>query len=132
MVHKEKKEIWTKIFELFLESKHGILFHCSAGKDRTGVVAAITEYALGFDKEAIYKDYLLTNENPLYYKVIAERYQGEQKEAFLANYAARKEYLDATFDEIDKLYGSVDCFLKEICELDESKISKLRDKYLRQ
>ena len=43
---------------------------------------------------------------------------------------SNKEYLDATFDEIDKVYGSVDKFFKECCSLDDNKLKALRDKYL--
>ena len=40
----------------------GVVFHCSAGKDRTGVLAALILEVLGVDAETIVADYLLTNE----------------------------------------------------------------------
>ena len=40
----------------------GVVFHCSAGKDRTGVLAALLLEVLGVDAETIMADYLLTNE----------------------------------------------------------------------
>jgi len=39
-----------------------VLVHCTAGKDRTGVVCACVQYALGMTKDAIFADYLLSAE----------------------------------------------------------------------
>ena len=132
IVGREKKQAWTKIFKLLLKNNNkGILYHCSSGKDRTGVLTAVILYALGFDKETIYKDYLLTNESPLYYKEhVPEALSEEQKKTFLEYFEARKEYLDTSFDEINRVFGSIDNFLKENCSLDDDKIQKLKNKYL--
>ncbi|MBO4666618.1 MAG: tyrosine-protein phosphatase, partial [Bacilli bacterium] len=72
LVMKDRKEVWSKIFNILLNNKEGaVLFHCSAGKDRTGVVSAIILTALGIDRKTVYNDYLITNEKPLYYKKMA-------------------------------------------------------------
>lgn len=47
---------------LQLPQDEALVFHCSAGKDRTGMVAALIMSALGVDNETIIKDYLLTNQ----------------------------------------------------------------------
>lgn len=39
-----------------------VVFHCSAGKDRTGLLAAMVLEVLGLDAETITDDYLLTNQ----------------------------------------------------------------------
>ena len=39
-----------------------VLFHCAAGKDRTGVLAALTLEVAGVEREAVLQDYVLTNE----------------------------------------------------------------------
>jgi len=106
------------------------LFHCSAGKDRTGVLTAVILKLLGIDQETIYQDYLLTNQNPLYYKKLALKMPPDIREVFLDFFQAKKEYLDSTFEEIEKIYGSFDAFLYECCGLNEEKINLLRDKYL--
>jgi hypothetical protein len=40
---------------------HPVLFHCAAGKDRTGVLAALVLSVLGADKDSIVADYLLSD-----------------------------------------------------------------------
>ena len=127
-----RKEAWTKIFNVLLEEDGAIMFHCTQGKDRTGIVSAMILTLLGADKEAIYRDYLLTNSYlhiALKYKVYSLKFKGEVRKKFLALFKAEKELLDTAFMEIDKLYGSIDNFYKEICSLDDIKIAKLKDKY---
>ncbi|MCR5506020.1 MAG: tyrosine-protein phosphatase [Bacilli bacterium] len=130
IVAENKKKAWTKIFDILLNEKGAILIHCSAGKDRTGVVVALFLSLLGYDKETIYKDYLLTNDNPLYYKEKALKYQGKEREIYLDYFQAKSEYLDITYNQIDKQYGSLDNFFKEMCGLSEEKIALLKKKYL--
>ena len=43
------------------ENNYPIDFHCSIGKDRTGCLAYLVEALLGFDQEALYRDYMFTN-----------------------------------------------------------------------
>ena len=71
-----------------------------------------------------------TNENPLYYKKLALKMPPDVREVFLDFFQAKKEYLDSTFDEIYKVYGSFEAFLYENCDLNEEKINRLKDKYL--
>lgn len=52
---------YRQFFRLLLDDQTPILFHCTAGKDRTGVAAILILLALGVREETIEKDYLLTN-----------------------------------------------------------------------
>ena len=133
LVRRDRSDAWNNIFNVLLNDNGGaVLYHCSAGKDRTGVVTAVILTALGIDKETIYQDYLLTNEKPLYYKKMALEMDPESREIFLDYFQAKKEYLDASFDEINKIYGSFDKFLLECCLIDKNRLSILKDKYLEQ
>lgn len=55
------KNTWTHLFSC-LDKGETVLFHCSEGKDRTGMAAAVIEYCLGRRKEQILQQYLLSNE----------------------------------------------------------------------
>ena len=131
LVRRDRQSAWSNIFNILLSTDGAVLYHCSAGKDRTGVLSAVILTALGIDKETIYKDYLLTNEKPLYYKKLALEMDSESREIFLDYFQAKKEYLDASFDEINKIYGSFDKFLLECCLIDKNKLDILKDKYLK-
>jgi protein-tyrosine phosphatase len=51
------------VFDLVMDpGNHPLLFHCTAGKDRTGFVAAVVLRLLGVDEDLIRADYVLTNE----------------------------------------------------------------------
>ncbi|NIF04335.1 tyrosine-protein phosphatase [Chryseobacterium sp. Tr-659] len=112
-----------------LESNQPVLYHCTAGKDRTGIITALILTILKFDKETIYNDYLLSNN---YRKDLV------QKRLNLANNLhflypkmdlkvleklswVEKRYLDAAFDEINKKYGSTDVYIQQVLGISENK-----------
>jgi len=96
-------------------------FHCSAGKDRTGIAAMLILAALDVDKETIMKDYLLSKQ------YIAGKY-----ERYLTLYpfiaplvTVEKEYLEAAFSKVDEKYGSMNKFLTETLGIDTRKMKEL-------
>ena len=53
-----------RLVEFFKHVQHArapLVFHCTAGKDRTGFAAALILLSLGVQREAVMQDYLLTN-----------------------------------------------------------------------
>ena len=59
----EAQEAYTEFFRLLLASEgRPVLWHCTQGKDRTGVAALLLLTALGIDMDTILRDYMLTNE----------------------------------------------------------------------
>ena len=127
-----RKEAWTNIFNVLLQEDGAIMFHCTQGKDRTGITSALILTLLGASKEEIYHDYLLTNSYlhiPFKYRLYSLKFKGELRKKFMALFKADKALLDTSFEEINNIYGSIDNFYKDICSLDESKIEKLKEKY---
>jgi len=136
LVSEDKKEHWHKIFEIIYKNKDGaILWHCQQGKDRTGIVAAILEYALGLSDEEVMEDYLYTNNNlatPFKYKMISFLFGFRKlRREFMELFTARKEYLLATIEYIKAKYGNIDGFLLNMCGIDEYKKQELRKIYLK-
>ena len=114
---------------MLLNNDGGFLFHCSQGKDRTGVVIAIILYALGIDKKTIIEDYLLTNQSPVFF--FDEKTPKEIQEILADYFSAKVEYLNAAFDYIDEAYGSFNNFLYQCCSLDDNKLKLLKQKFLK-
>ena len=53
----ESKEAYAKFLRLVLENEKGsVLFHCTSGKDRTGIASLLLLHILGVDKETIYTE----------------------------------------------------------------------------
>ena len=53
---------FQEFFGHLLAAQEPTVFHCTAGKDRTGFAAALVLHALGASEEEVMFDYLLTNE----------------------------------------------------------------------
>ena len=119
---------------LALPASQALLFHCTAGKDRTGIGAALLLSALGVSHETIVEDYLASNvyrktsNTKLADQLVQKMHINEQVANDLLS--VKKEYLNATFDAINKQYGLVSNFLKGPLGLDETKITLLKKKFL--
>jgi protein-tyrosine phosphatase len=106
-----------------------ILFHCAAGKDRTGFGAALIFLALGVPMETIFEDYVLTNE--FIVRNLAERFPDlESPELFHTMLDAHPEYLQASFEEIDKNYGGVEDYFLKGLGITENHKAALREQLL--
>jgi len=126
------KPFFDKLLQL--PDTSALLFHCTAGKDRTGMGAAFFLYALGVPENVIIEDYTATNtyraaENEQMMKAMVN-YMHVNEQTAKDMMAAKPEYIEATFAAVKKQYGSVDKFLKEACGLTPAKIKILKDKYL--
>ena len=128
---------YSRFFQILLEHGQGaVLWHCTAGKDRTGFGSVLVLAALGVDRKTIVEDYVLTNH--YYQKNIAgfEQYirsQGYSDEAMKAAKAiagAEQDYLEKALDVIDREYGSMDIYLERKLGLSVDNKQKLRDKFL--
>jgi protein-tyrosine phosphatase len=99
------------------------VFHCMAGKDRTGFAAAMILTALGVSSEVVFEDYLLTN----VHWALSARFPDEMDpEARAAFGAARTEYLEAAFDEIHGAHDSLDAYVEGALGVTETARENLR------
>ncbi|MFI9269731.1 tyrosine-protein phosphatase [Kitasatospora sp. NPDC052896] len=112
-----------------------VLFHCTAGKDRTGWTAALLLTALGVDREAVIEDYLLTN---IRSAAIIERIVDSfgtrglmsDPSLLLPLFRADLAYLDAAFAEVEAGWPSFDAFWQAGLGLDDTVLSGLRKNLL--
>jgi protein-tyrosine phosphatase len=111
------------------------LFHCTGGKDRTGWAAAAFLTLLGVPKETVMQDYLRTNDYvlPAVQKANAAFVQaGGDPSIPSAIQGAKKEYLEAAFDEMSTKYGTIEQYFSEGLGIDASQQKALRGLYLGQ
>lgn len=100
-----------------------LMFHCSAGKDRTGMAAALVLYALGVDENAILKDYMISND------CLGDKYAPlkESNPNIKPLLEVKEQYLQAGLDKIKADYGSIDSFLTDVLGVNTT---LMKEKYL--
>jgi protein-tyrosine phosphatase len=125
----------TLVHEI-LKSDKPVLYHCSAGKDRTGIITALILSILKVDRQTILNEYLLSN---YYRRAKIEKMLGKAKLAkvikphlnlvVIKNFMkVDAQYLNATFEIIDKKYGGMDKFIKNELGINDQTRSLLINK----
>lgn len=128
--------------QLFLQllkapSNRAILWHCSAGKDRTGFGTALVLTALGVPQKTVYQDYLASNtynKTLISHQLSALKQQGVSRQAIerkKETLVVQKAYLDAAYEAADKKYGSIQGYLTKGLGLSKQNIAQLRQHYLK-
>jgi protein-tyrosine phosphatase len=91
-----------------------VLIHCSAGKDRTGVVSSLIQLVLGVSVETAMDDYLKTNglldayTEQIYRKLSKLAYFGVPWKMYTPLFDARSEYLNAALAQVKEEFGAID------------------------
>ena len=119
---------YRQLFDLLdAADDQAVLFHCTAGKDRTGFGAALILAALGVDRATVHTDYLATNR--LWTGAAAV---GASLAPNVAKVLTRvqPDFIDAAFNAVKASHGSVDAYLQDRIGLDTSRRAALRARML--
>lgn len=112
-------------------ANHPVVFHCTAGKDRTGVLAALLLAVLGVDEATILDDYELTDRYRTPHRIaeVAPKLAaaGVDLDKVRALFSAERAVLARTLATIDERYGSVPSFLTDTAGMDPAILQRLRD-----
>ena len=131
-------DLFSRYFQALARSDGPVLIHCAAGKDRTGLLAALTHHLLGVHPDDIVADYLLTNTAipfdriaPLVADMMAEE-SGRRPELAAVRVAMGVEplYLETAFAEIRQAHGSIDAYLLNVLGVDAGLKQKLEARLL--
>lgn len=110
-----------------------LVFHCSAGKDRTGWGAALLLSLLGADRATVVEDYLASNDRQAntdkWMRVLSEN-SGLPWEEVRPMTRVRAAYLETSFAHIDALYGSFDGYVTDGLKLSGDTVALLRERLL--
>jgi protein-tyrosine phosphatase len=130
---------------LFREFLHGLaekggpaIVHCAAGKDRTGVICALTLTALGVDHATIVEDYELTNVAVNYgarFAAIKERMEARvgkpiDEEALRPMLGVHRDYLASAFDAIHAKYPDAPTYMREVLGVDDAMVREMRARFV--
>ncbi|MEU9594172.1 tyrosine-protein phosphatase [Streptomyces sp. NPDC048193] len=125
------RSAYSTVFAGLVRDADGTLYHCTAGKDRTGWASAALLTALGVPRETVMKDYLASND-----------YRAEANAAALAAMPAaqaavykpmldvRPAYLNSGFDEVEEAYGSFASYERTALGLDGRELRTLKAELL--
>ena len=112
------------------------MVHCTAGKDRTGFVAAVLLLTLGVSRDAVAYDYALTEKysdmehmmaaSAAYLRGIVGRSLDPSPEMLRLLCGTSPDYLDAALGSVVRDYGSVENYLERAQGFDAAKRDKLR------
>jgi protein-tyrosine phosphatase len=116
----EQEASYRHLFAQLAQGRVPLLFNCSAGKDRTGIAAALILSTLGVPRETIEQDYLLSNatadslqvmmmdRNPRYAALLAI-----DPEALRPVLLADPSYLATAYAAIEERYGNITTYLEQ-------------------
>lgn len=129
----EAHDGYRELVERAAEGPTAVVFHCSAGKDRTGWGAAVLLSLLGVDQKTIVADYLRSNTRQAntdrWLKALSER-GGLQWEDVAPMTRVRAEYLQTAFTNVDRTYGSFDEYVSSALKLSNATVEALRERLL--
>ena len=118
------------------EGRHATLWHCTQGKDRTGIATASLLMALGVSRKVIMRDSMRTNRSCfvknklIYVGMVVATFSVRKAHSLNMVLTSRRCYLEAAFEEIDKKFGGTDGYLHDGLGLTDEDIDRLRKKYL--
>ena len=138
------EEVVVRQFEqfirlLFVPRERAVYWHCTAGKDRVGIAALLLEHLLGVREDLILADYLKSNEEYLEPEMprllmMIEKHLGaldpRAEGSLRILFGARGEYMDALYQKVDELYGSMDEFLEDGLRISPDERVQLKKLYL--
>ena len=128
-VHNGAAQRAYRQFLLLLSDKQNLpcLFHCTAGKDRTGFATALVLLLMGADCDLIMSDYLRTNDEEADPQLMKEfnAMSDQTKKDVQPLITAREEYMTISLNEIEKL-GGIEAYCLNQLKLTEEQIASIR------
>ena len=133
---------YRRLFELLESGETPLVFHCSAGKDRAGVAAALLLTALGVPRETVIEDYAMSDRVVDYMALIDAADPARISESSIAYLLQLPRellapilwsdplYIVAMFEELEANHGSAMAFLNDQLGVGEQAILSLRDQCL--
>jgi protein-tyrosine phosphatase len=131
----EARAAFAQLFRHIADAEAATLFHCAAGKDRTGWAAALLLHVAGVDDATILEDYLLTNSfstatREKYLGMVREHLGEDKVPVYELAMVVREDYLQEAYDAAEAAYSSRDAYLRDGLGLDDATLMRLRHRLL--
>jgi len=131
-------DLYARYFAALATTEGAVLIHCAAGKDRTGILAALTHHLAGVGEDDLIEDFLLTNDPsrferrvPVMMRMITEL-TGRTPTAAAVRTAlgVETQYLETAFAAIHERHGSLDAYLERELGVDEKARKAIHERIL--
>ena len=135
------KRAFSDFFTILLDTEpdRAVLWHCTSGKDRTGLAAMLLLSALGVDEKTVMEDFLLTNDYNAERIAATKRYLTDKnleedfiKKALLVFDSVDESFMSSAIAHLKKNYGSVEGYIINGLNINQNGLNILRNKYLDQ
>lgn len=126
-------DLFSRYFDTLANSEGAFLVHCAAGKDRTGMIVALTHTLAGVHEDDIFADYLLTNDpdrmahaGPIWAADL-ERDYGKKPDihAVGALMGVHEDYLHEAFNAMTESHGDVETYIRDALGVDAEKRARI-------
>lgn len=118
---------FAELFGHLLDSNAPLVFHCTAGKDRTGFAAALILLALGVPRPVVMQDYLLTND---LFRMPKATPGLAPQEVLDVLWRVQEDFLDAALHAVEADFGGVQPYLEQALGLGPTEQERLAVLYL--
>lgn len=139
-----QKQNYAGMFDRLVEKDQGLMFHCTAGKDRTGISALLVLTALGVDEQTAIDDYLATNQYLDYrslmpkdsgnmdpkHAAMMEMFASVPKDILEPLMGVSQPMIEAAISKMKAEHGSIMAYIQQELDVSEQDIRILRAKYL--
>ncbi|WP_438865585.1 tyrosine-protein phosphatase [Neptunicella sp.] len=140
----DQKQNYTAMFDTLVKTDDGLLFHCTAGKDRTGISALLILTALGVDKQTAIDDYLATNRylDPRALMPKNNEKMDPKMAAMMKMFASippdvaqpligvTQPLIESAINSMETQHGSILQYIQQELDVSDKDIGVLRQKYL--
>jgi len=131
-------DLYSRYFQALATTDGAVLIHCAAGKDRTGILAALTHHMAGVSEDDIVADFLLTNDPGRFERRVPVMMRAMQdltgktptEEAVRTALGVEAHYLDNAFRAIHQRHGSLDAYLERVLGVDDNARQAIHDRLL--
>lgn len=122
-------ELYRRYFDVLAKGEGALVVHCAAGKDRTGLIVALTHMLAGVHRDDVVADYLLTNDPERFQAfgatwaeaIRVERGFGPSLETMRMVMGVEPAYLERSLAEIEERNGGVEAYLRDVLGVDPGK-----------
>ena len=118
------------------DENYSVLFHCTVGKDRTGIIAALILAFLGVDRNVIIQDYVYSNRFTVvkarfvYFACLLIKFSHKFAVKVKNSLMAKKSFIESSLGTLEENYGSLEAFFIEKLNFTPEETAAIKAKFL--